>query len=142
MLSLVAESRLAVLGTNGQHGPHLTPVWFLYRDGAFLLTTGVMRRKAKNIQHDYRVGLTVLADGGSPAVMLDGTAQLDHVDVLPLVAELAERYLGAEAGAQYVDDLKKKFTTDTLWRIVIAPTWWKSWALDESGDSTKVLSSG
>lgn len=133
MLSLIAESKLAVLGTNGPHGPHLAPVWFLYRDDVFLVVTGVMRRKAKNIQHDYRVGLTVLAHDGSPAVMLDGTARLDHVGVISLIEEAAVRYLGAEGGARYVQDLTKTFTKDTLWRIVVTPTWWKSWGLDEPG---------
>jgi hypothetical protein len=138
MLSVVTSSTLAVLGTTGPHGPHLAPVWFLYRDGDFLLTTGVTRQKAKNIQHDYRVGLSVLAEGGSPAVMVDGTARLDHVEVVPLVSALAQRNLGAEAGAQYVEGLMKNFTPETLWRIVLTPAWWKSWALDEKGDSSKL----
>lgn len=136
MLELVSRSSLAVLGTNGPHGPHLAPVWFLHRDGEFLVVTGVMRRKAKNIQNDYRVGLTILADGGSPAVMLDGTARLDHMGVIPLIEELAVRYLGPEDGARYIENLLTKFTADTLWRIAIAPTWWKAWALDEPADAT------
>ena len=139
MLNLVAHSKLAVLGTNGPNGPHLAPVWFLYRDDQFFITTGVNRQKARNIQGDYRVGLTVLADGGSPAVMLDGTARLDHAGVIPLIRATAERYLGPEQGAVYIKNLLQKFNSETLWRIVVTPVWWKSWALDEHESAQKGL---
>lgn len=131
MQAHVADAKLAVLATTGPRGPHAAPVWFLYRDGEFLLSTGVHRQKAKNIQRDDRVGLAVLAEAGTPAVMIDGRARLDHIDSFGLVAELAERYLGTETGADYVRRLSTEMTPGTLWRVIVRPTSWKSWALNE-----------
>jgi Pyridoxamine 5'-phosphate oxidase len=41
---LIAEARIATLGTNGRHGPHPAPVWFEYEDGEFR----VRRRGARH----------------------------------------------------------------------------------------------
>jgi hypothetical protein len=147
MQRVVKSANVAVIGTNGPHGPHLAPVWFLYRDGAFQFVTSVGRRKARNIQADYRVGVAIMADGGKPAVMVDATARLTTEDAVPLITELATANLGADEGAAYVERLLASLSPDQLWRIVVTPTWWKGWGLDDAaathrevvapGDTTK-----
>jgi hypothetical protein len=132
MLRVVESAKLAVMGTNGPHGPHLVPVWFLYRDGAFQFVTSVGRQKARNIESDYRVGLAILGDGGKPAVMVDATARLVHKEAVPLITELATANLGADEAARYVEKLTTTFSADQLWRIIVTPTWWKGWALEDA----------
>lgn len=51
------------LGTVGRDGyPHVTPVWYIYEDGVFFVTTATDRVKARNMLHNPRVGFAIDSD--------------------------------------------------------------------------------
>lgn len=129
MEELVRRSLLCVLGTEGRRGPHLVPIWFRYRDRCFDMVTGEDRHKLKNLQRSPNAGLVVMADGGSPAVMVDGVAEITADGAGELVAALALRYLGPARAHAYLDQLFTARPPETLRRIALRPTWWKSWDL-------------
>ncbi len=130
MEQLVRSSMLCVLGTDGSRGPHLVPIWFLYRDGCFQMVTGHDRRKLQNLERNPKAGLAVMADGGSPAVMVDGIAETTPDGAGELVRELALRYLGPARAGAYIDELFAVRPAEQLRRIVLHPTWWKSWDVE------------
>jgi hypothetical protein len=130
MEQFVRDARLCVLGTEGARGPHLVPIWFLYREGAFEMVTGEGRTKLANLGRDARAGLAVMADGGSPAVMVDGIAEETPHGTGELIVELATRYLGEPAAKQYIDDLYTTRPPERFRRIILRPQWWKSWEVE------------
>jgi hypothetical protein len=105
-------------------------VWFLYREGRFEMVTGEDRKKLEHLKDNPRAGLAVMADGGSPAVMVDGLAEVTSDGAGELVQELAIRYLGEAGGKQYIDELFPVRPPERLRRIVLRPTWWKTWGLE------------
>jgi PPOX class probable F420-dependent enzyme len=92
---------IAVLVTNGRDGhPVPTPIWYLYRDGAFYFRTEHGAVKTQNILRDARVSICV-QDEQAPykAVIAYGTAEvqpkLDWLDEIP------RHYLGFIGGIGY-----------------------------------------
>jgi nitroimidazol reductase NimA-like FMN-containing flavoprotein (pyridoxamine 5'-phosphate oxidase superfamily) len=130
MEELVRSSLLCVFGTEGSRGPHLVPIWFLYGDRCFHMVTGEDRRKLENLKRSPRAGLVVVADGGSPAVMVDGVAETTPDGAGELVCELARRYLGETQAKRYIDELFAVRPAERLRHIVLRPTWWKSWGVE------------
>ncbi|WP_428963301.1 pyridoxamine 5'-phosphate oxidase family protein [Micromonospora fluostatini] len=73
--------------------PHLTPVWYRYRDDEWWIATAARSVKARNVARDPRVSLA-LPDGLAP-VVAEGAAEVVHPPFPPeVVAALAERYDG------------------------------------------------
>ena len=102
------EPRLGRLGTASADGvPHVAPIWFAERDGAFLVHTLGETRKAGNVRENGRFALTV--DEPEPpykGVTLHGSARFadeGEVDWKGLLGELAVRYLGDEQGPGYAE---------------------------------------
>lgn len=59
----LAERRHAVLATNRRKGPpQLSPVWYLWDEGALYVSTSEQSIKAQNIRSDNRISVCV--DGG------------------------------------------------------------------------------
>ena len=75
-------SRHAVIGVNRPEGPpHLSPVWYLYKDGVFYISITTATVKYRLLRGDPRVSLCI--DGGYP----------DYRTVLvAVVAELRPNY--------------------------------------------------
>ena len=114
----------AVLATNRRDGaPHISPIWYLYEDGRFLISIGANSVKARNIRRDPRVSLCI--DQGHPggwAVTVDGTAALieeesawrDDVDWRIIL-----RYHETEADARHYDETKPDWGPSAL--LVVTP---------------------
>jgi PPOX class probable F420-dependent enzyme len=70
--------RHAVLGTNQRKkSPHLSPVWYLYRNGRVYVSVGANTVKVKNLTRDPLVSICV--DGCYPdfkTVTINGIAEL------------------------------------------------------------------
>lgn len=79
--------------------PHVTPVWFVYLDDEFWVSSAERNVKVRNVDHDPRVSLA-LEDGDAPAVA-EGRAVV-HRDELrgDVLAALAAKYDGWEAGVE------------------------------------------
>lgn len=78
--------------------PHVTPVWFVFRDETFWVSSGERNVKVRNVARDPRVSV-VLENGDAP-VVAEGQARLHRgaprADVL---AAIAAKYDGWDAAA-------------------------------------------
>jgi PPOX class probable F420-dependent enzyme len=95
--------RLATVSATGE--PHVTPVWFRFDEGRFLVHTFADSRKAHNIAATGRFALTVDTDHWPyEAVLARGTARHaapHEIDHRRLVEATAAAYLGTHPGAEY-----------------------------------------
>ncbi|WP_245630545.1 pyridoxamine 5'-phosphate oxidase family protein [Granulicoccus phenolivorans] len=67
--------RLATVGTNGQ--PHVSPVWFLWHEGAIWISSVTRSQRWRDIERNPRVSLTVdegQAYGELRGVTIEGRA--------------------------------------------------------------------
>jgi PPOX class probable F420-dependent enzyme len=101
----LAEPNVAVLATADARGrPHAVPIWYLYEDGAFILSTGRGSQKHRNVEANPHIAL-VIDKRTLPyySVTARGRAQIGP----PLTEEqrmrIAVRYLGEELGKRYFD---------------------------------------
>ena len=128
----LAAKHPAALATNGADGwPHLTPIWYLWEGGRFLLTLGNSRRHLRNMRADPHVTICVDVDprleGAAQAprsVVCFGLAEL--IEEGPLVREVTEkievRYLGS-APPEFEEALWFEGRT----AVAISPSRWLAW---------------
>jgi PPOX class probable F420-dependent enzyme len=103
--SLLAAPSPAVLTTYRRDGSALvSPVWFRFERGAFEVVVAAGDVKLRHLRRDPRCGLLVF-ETVPPFRGLDaqGPAELAEVDVAPVRAAIAARYLGADAGARFAE---------------------------------------
>jgi len=114
--------RLAYVGSNGR--PHVIPIWFLYRDGDFIVVTGPKAQKVRHLAKNPKVSFTV--DTSTPpykVLLVDGDATLEPVEGLaPEYEALASRYLG-EGAQGYLAGMRGRVKEQV--RIRIRPSGWR-----------------
>jgi PPOX class probable F420-dependent enzyme len=101
--AFLREAHLAVLSTVDSRGrPHAAPVWYLYDDGVFRISTSAGSQKHKNIEANANISL-VIDQRELPyyAVMVHGTAEIGPAFSDEDGLRLAIRYLGEQLGTQY-----------------------------------------
>jgi PPOX class probable F420-dependent enzyme len=103
--------KLATVKEDGS--PHVVPIWFVLGDdgiskgkiGEIILTTGSTSIKARNIQRDNRVSISV--DDQIPPfsfVSIHGTANIQNPkrnELLRWATKIAERYMGKDNAKKY-----------------------------------------
>ncbi len=113
--------------------PHVTPIWYVWEGGKFVLSLGKSRRHLRNIARDPHVTLCVDEDPRttdltkSPrAVVCYGLGKLvkDEESVREITAKVELRYLPADARGPELDEL--------LWfegrvGVEIEPVRWLAW---------------
>jgi PPOX class probable F420-dependent enzyme len=78
---LLDECQSLQVATLDKHGaPHLTTVWFAYRDGAYLFETYGKSQKVVNLRRDPRVA--VLAEQGTTYDQLRGVSVQGRAEVV------------------------------------------------------------
>jgi PPOX class probable F420-dependent enzyme len=98
------QPNVAVLATVGPGGrAHAAPIWYLYKDGALIMSTGRGSQKHRNVEAHPEVTL-VVDKRTLPyyAVMAQGAAEISGPLSDELRLEMAVRYLGAEMARAYV----------------------------------------
>jgi F420H(2)-dependent biliverdin reductase len=70
--------------------PHVTPVWFVYRDETWWIGSDERSVKVRNVKADPRVSLAL--DGGEAPVVAEGRAQLHREFPDHVVAAFAAKY--------------------------------------------------
>jgi PPOX class probable F420-dependent enzyme len=110
--SLLDGPSPAVLATYRRDGSALlTPVWFRHEDGAFEVVIAEGDVKLAHLARDPRCSLVVFeAVPPFRGVEVRGEAELVECDVTPIRAEIASRYLGAEAGSRFAAERSKPGT--------------------------------
>ena len=101
---LLKETNVAVLATVGPGGgAHAAPIWYLYEDGEFLMSTGRGSQKHRNLER--RPDVTLVVDRRSLpyyAVMARGTVEIGPRLPDEARIRMAVRYLGEELGRAYI----------------------------------------
>jgi len=120
LLTSTEPARFAYTWTDGS--PRVVPIWFHWTGHEVVLASPSNAPKFKALSTGARVALTIDTSNWSHHVLLvRGTASLDPTDgVVPEYAAAAERYLGAEQGKAWVDQLHQARAKTT--RIGITPT--------------------
>lgn len=94
------ETHYGVLGTlNHDHTIQQTVIWFLREGNELRFSTAANSVKARNLRRDPTVSVTI--EDGNRYLTLSGRATLEPVDE-SLRARMATRYLGAERGAEWL----------------------------------------
>lgn len=97
------------LGTVGRDGfPHVTPVWYIYQQGLFFVTTGADRVKARNMLDNPRIGFAIDSDVRPyRGLSATGTARLvaEGEAARALTRRIAARYVPAARLEAMVDSL-------------------------------------
>jgi PPOX class probable F420-dependent enzyme len=93
---------VATLAADGS--PHTSVVWILRDGDTVLFSTTVNRQKARNLQRDPRISLTVFAsDNPYQSVDIRGTVELTEDAEKSLPALLSQKYLGEAPPAEPAD---------------------------------------
>ena len=105
MQDFLAQAHIAVLATVDSKGrPHAAPVWYLYDNGVFTVSTGIGSQKHKNISTNPNICLTIdKRDLPYYAVMAHGRAEIGPSLSDDDRLRLAVRYLGDKVGRAYVE---------------------------------------
>lgn len=109
----LAEANVAVLATVGPGGgAHAAPIWYLYEDGVFIMSTGRGSQKHRNIERQPEVTLVVdrrtlpyyaaTAQGSAEIGPSLSEAERSRLAVRYLGEELAKAYLSRSAGGDSV----------------------------------------
>ncbi len=93
---------LATLRRNG--GPQLSPVWFVWRDGAFFISTITSTAKWSNLVRDPRCS-GIVDDPEGQYVYVSGVAELDDGDVSDTTQEIVRRYKSEEEFGPYMESI-------------------------------------
>lgn len=101
VLARIEKERIAWLCCLRPDGsPHVTPIWFVYRDRAWWIGSGERNRKVRNISGDARVSIAL--EGGIDPVVAEGTAVVHRAGFPPdLVAAFAAKYDGWDVTARW-----------------------------------------
>lgn len=100
----VEKPRIGRLGTVMRDGsPHVSPVWYRYESGAFLVLVDRGSMKHRNVGRDARVVFCV--DDARPpyhTVLVRGRATIEPAPGAAWREALAIHYLGEEDGRRYI----------------------------------------
>ncbi len=110
---------LVTLGPDG--GPVPTPIWYLFRDGAFYFRTEVNAIKTKNIQRDPRVSICIQKERPPyKAVIAHGRAQLEKSPDW-LAKAIPRHYLGLVGAMGYEQAARSAIESGPEIAIVVLP---------------------
>jgi 2-phospho-L-lactate guanylyltransferase len=102
-------SLLMRLGTVGSDGyPQVTPIWYLYEEGCFWITTASDRVKARNMLARPQIGFAIDSDQRPyRGISVRGEARLvaEGEAARPMTRRIAARYVPAERLDEMVDSL-------------------------------------
>jgi len=77
-------------------GPHASPVWALWRDGALVFSCGARSRKARELSRDPKI--VIHLESGDEVVIVEGEAEATIADAA-LIDEYERKYnFRADAG--------------------------------------------
>jgi PPOX class probable F420-dependent enzyme len=130
--ALLGGRRIAVLATTDANGSaYLTPVWFLWTEGAFVIPTSGKSRKARNIEARPDVSILVDERGANVrGIAATGRGEVIRGDeAQELNATIHARYL-TPAGVERVGLGDVLAASDDV-TIRLIPEHWRTWDIGE-----------
>jgi nitroimidazol reductase NimA-like FMN-containing flavoprotein (pyridoxamine 5'-phosphate oxidase superfamily) len=128
--ALLAEPRLLLFTANRTGGPEpfAAPVWYLFRDNRFFISTGLDNAKSLIVRRDPAVTLCVQQESWPyKAVLVRGVAAVRPGRDAALLRETSVRYLGRAPGNDYADYNLRVTTEAGSATIVVTPVAWCAW---------------
>lgn len=121
LLASNLPARLAYVARDGT--PRLAPVWFHWDGVELVAATFTPSPKVAALERNPAVTVSIDTDTFPPEVLqLRGTVVITQVrGPVPEYAVAAERYLGTEAAADYLEELEA--TRPAMARIGLRPDW-------------------
>ena len=106
MAEFLERPLVAVMVTLRADGsPHAIPIWYEYRDGAFIVFTSDTFVRVKNLRRDSRAAITVSThDEPYMYVSAEGPVSITSEGVAETGLSIARRYMGENA-QQFLDDV-------------------------------------
>lgn len=86
--AFLAEQRTCRVATVGSTGPHATPLWFVWQEGALWLTSLSRSQRWTDLQNDPRIAVVV--DAGEDYGELRGVEMRGRVEVVGEVPRTGE----------------------------------------------------
>ncbi|MCW2717712.1 MAG: pyridoxamine 5-phosphate oxidase-related FMN-binding protein [Pseudonocardia sp.] len=86
--AFLAEERICRVATVGTNGPHATPLWYVWHDGALWLTSLSRSQRWIDLQKDPRIAVVV--DAGEDYMELRGVELRGKVEVVGEVPRTGE----------------------------------------------------
>ncbi len=121
LLASRIPARLAYGGRDGT--PRVLPIWFVWRDGAFILASRADAPKVAALRRRPEVALTI--DGDTPpyrCLQVRGTIGIEVVDgLVPEYVEAAHHYYGRRAGDLWL--ARMAAASPRMARLTLTPTW-------------------
>ena len=104
---LLEGRHLAVITTIGADGyPQSTPVWYMPDGDSVGIIADTDSVKVRNIRRNPRISITIASEGRPYRyVVFKGDAELHTGGLDDYPDRMAERYLGKEGGAAYIEDI-------------------------------------
>ena len=108
LLALDVPARLATVDADGF--PHVTPLWFVWKDAAFFMTSIADRPHLQRLSHNPRAGLGIdvedpeRADGQRPnrQVRAIGTTELFTDQAAEWTSRITEKYVRGPAATAMI----------------------------------------
>ncbi len=101
---LATQGNLILATVRRDGTPQLSPVWYVWRDGAFFISTITSTAKWKNLVRDPRCSGMIDHPSGQ-YVYVSGTAELDDGDVYDATLEIVRRYKSEEEIEVYMESI-------------------------------------
>jgi nitroimidazol reductase NimA-like FMN-containing flavoprotein (pyridoxamine 5'-phosphate oxidase superfamily) len=108
VLNLVIPAHLATLDPTGF--PRIIPLWFLWEDGSFYLSSGLQSRHVQDLARDPRAGLCITVEEGQTEagyrpfrqIMVRGYAHVRPDTDAIWARKLIGKYITGQAGVRRV----------------------------------------
>ncbi len=101
------QSNLILATIRRDGGPQLSPVWYVWRDGAFYISTTKSTVKWLNLVRDQRCSGIVDSPAGQ-YVYVSGIAELDDGDVYDTTLEIVKRYKNEDEIEAYMESIYRE----------------------------------
>ena len=89
---LEEETNLILATVRGDGSPQISPVWYLWKDGKFVISTITRTAKWWNLKRDLRCSVCVDDPISGKMVVAYGVAELDDGDVWDKTWDLVAKY--------------------------------------------------
>lgn len=89
---LASEPNLILATLRKDAGPQLSPVWFLWRDDMFIISTTLTTAKWRNLKRDQRCS-GIIDNPNGKYIYVSGVAELSVEEVpLPITTAIVHKY--------------------------------------------------
>ena len=100
---LASEPNLILATLRKDAGPQLSPVWFLWRDDMFIISTTLTTAKWRNLKRDQRCS-GIIDNPNGKYIYVSGVAELSVEEVpLPITTAIVHKYKTPEEFNPYME---------------------------------------